>query len=160
VGTRSAYAVLILGNAASFLGCALLVQRVPAYEPLPRAAHHRHLAAMRDKPFLSFAAVNGAMGLQYPTVALLLAIWIAAHTRARNGPCPWCSRSARSSAWPCRLGSAPTSGQTKPPTPASVVYATYPAHDQWRRRVPSSSSPPSLGRRTVVVIQTYVRRCT
>ncbi len=88
VGTRSAYAVLILGNAASFLGCALLVQRVPAYEPLPRAAHHRHLAAMRDKPFLSFAAVNGAMGLQYPTVTLLLAIWIAAHTRAPQWTVP------------------------------------------------------------------------
>jgi len=88
VGTRSAYAVLILGNAASFLGCALLMQRVPAYPPLPRGAHHGRLAAVRDRPFLSFAVVNGAMGLQYPTVALLLPIWIAAHTQAPRWTVP------------------------------------------------------------------------
>ncbi len=82
INTAGAYTTLILANAASYLGCALLLLRVPNYEPLPRPKRHRRLAALADRPFAAFAALEGAMGLQYQAVSLLLPIWIAVHTHA------------------------------------------------------------------------------
>ncbi|GGV23783.1 MFS transporter [Kitasatospora herbaricolor] len=82
-GTRTAYTVLILANAASF-ACAGLIALagVPDYRPLPRPAEHRRGAVLADRPFMSFAALYGAMGLQYQTVSLLLPIWLSARTDA------------------------------------------------------------------------------
>ncbi|MFF1871558.1 MFS transporter [Kitasatospora herbaricolor] len=82
-GTRTAYTVLILANAASF-ACAGLIALVgvPDYRPLPRPAEHRRAAVLADRPFLSFAALYGAMGLQYQAVSLLLPIWLSARTDA------------------------------------------------------------------------------
>jgi MFS family permease len=82
IDTRAAYTCLILANAASYVFCALLLLRVPNYPPLPRPAERRRLVALADRPFVSFAALNGAMSLQYPVVSLLFPIWIAAHTHA------------------------------------------------------------------------------
>ncbi|WP_329611729.1 MFS transporter [Kitasatospora herbaricolor] len=82
-GTRTAYTVLVLANAASF-ACAGLIALVgiPDYRPLPRPAEHRRGAVLADRPFLSFAALYGAMGLQYQAVSLLLPIWLSARTDA------------------------------------------------------------------------------
>ncbi|MFG2621326.1 MFS transporter [Streptomyces sp. NPDC048507] len=83
VDTRTAYTVLILANAASFAGAALITLRgVPAYRPLPRPAQHHRWAVLSDRPYVSFVALYGAMGLQYQTVSLLLPIWLSAHTDA------------------------------------------------------------------------------
>ncbi|WP_406210299.1 MFS transporter [Kitasatospora sp. NBC_01560] len=83
VDTRAAYTVLILANAASFAGAALIgLAGVPDYRPLPRPAEHRRWAVLSDRPFVSFVALYGAMGLQYQTVSLLLPIWLSAHTDA------------------------------------------------------------------------------
>lgn len=82
VDTRAAYTALILGNAASYLGCALLLLRVPDYRALPKPAQQRRWAALADRPFVVFAALDGAMGLQYQAVSLLLPIWISVHTHA------------------------------------------------------------------------------
>ncbi|MEU9000658.1 MFS transporter [Streptomyces sp. NPDC048551] len=83
VGTREAYTVLILANAASFAGAALVALRgVPAYRPLPRPPEHHRRAVLSDRPYLSFVALYGAMGLQYQTVSLLLPVWLSAHTDA------------------------------------------------------------------------------
>ncbi|MFJ1865084.1 MFS transporter [Streptomyces sp. NPDC088097] len=83
VDTRPAYTALILANAASF-ACAALVGLigVPNYWPLPRPQEHRGWAVLADRPFVSFVALYGAMGLQYQTVSLLLPIWLSAHTDA------------------------------------------------------------------------------
>ncbi|MCX4749975.1 MFS transporter [Kitasatospora sp. NBC_01287] len=78
--TRAAYAALILLNAASYLGCGLLLLRVPSCPPLPRPAAEGRWTALRDKPFALIAAVDGAMGLQYPVASLLLPLWLAQHT--------------------------------------------------------------------------------
>lgn len=89
--TRTAYLVLILGNAASFALCALLLFLLPDYRPVappapPSPSAHpvrqRRWIALTDRPFLAFTALYGAMGLQYPVVSLLLPIWIAGHTDA------------------------------------------------------------------------------
>ncbi|MFI9274058.1 MFS transporter [Kitasatospora sp. NPDC052896] len=80
--SRAAYTGLVLANAASYLLCGLLLLRVPNYPPLPRPAERARLGALRDRPFVTFAVLNGAMGLQYTVVSLVLPIWIAAHTHA------------------------------------------------------------------------------
>jgi MFS family permease len=82
IDTRAAYTALIVGNAASYLGCALLLLRVPEHRSPPGPAKRRRLEALADRPFVVFAALDGAMGLQYQAVSLLLPIWISAHTRA------------------------------------------------------------------------------
>ncbi|MFF0425708.1 MFS transporter [Streptomyces sp. NPDC004520] len=83
VDTRAAYTVLILANAASFAGAGLIgLVGVPNYQPLPRPEEHRRWAVLADRPYVTFTALYGAMGLQYQTVALLLPIWLAAHTDA------------------------------------------------------------------------------
>ncbi|MFE1381891.1 MFS transporter [Streptomyces sp. NPDC058740] len=80
--TRGAYVTLILGNAASFALYALLLLLLPRYPVLPAPPQQRRWLAFRDRPFLTFTVLYGAMGLQYPVVSLLLPIWISEHTEA------------------------------------------------------------------------------
>ncbi|MFD6274806.1 MFS transporter [Streptomyces sp. NPDC060209] len=80
--TRTAYTVLILGNAASFALCALLLLVLPNYRAVASPSQQRRWIALTDRPFVTFAALYGAMGLQYPAVSLLLPIWISEHTDA------------------------------------------------------------------------------
>jgi MFS family permease len=82
VNTRTAYVVLIVGNAASFALCALLLFLLPRYKSLPPPPQQRRWIALTDRPFVTFTALFGAMGLQYPVVSLLLPIWISEHTDA------------------------------------------------------------------------------
>lgn len=81
-GTREAYVALILGNAASFALCGMLLLLLPRYPALPAPPRERRRLAFTDRPYLVFTALYGAMGLQYPVVSLLLPIWIAEHTEA------------------------------------------------------------------------------
>ncbi|MER8097031.1 MFS transporter [Streptomyces goshikiensis] len=80
--TRGAYVSLILGNAASFALCALLLLLLPRYPVLAAPPQQSRWLAFADRPFLTFTALYGAMGLQYPVVSLLLPIWISQHTEA------------------------------------------------------------------------------
>jgi len=81
-GSRAAYTALILANAASFLLCALLQLRLPDYPALPKPEAHHRWAVLADRAFVAYAALDGAMGVQYQVVSLLLPIWISAHTHA------------------------------------------------------------------------------
>ncbi|MFJ7956226.1 MFS transporter [Streptomyces sp. NPDC096319] len=81
-GTRGAFVTLILGNAASFALCAVLLLLLPRCPVLPAPPQQRRWLVFADRPFLAFTALYGAMGLQYPVVSLLLPIWIAEHTEA------------------------------------------------------------------------------
>lgn len=82
-GTHAAYAVLMTADALSFvLVGALLLLRVPNYPPRPKPARHNGWSVLTDRPFVAFAAIDGAMGLQYQAISLLLPLWIAFHTRA------------------------------------------------------------------------------
>ncbi|MEI5102788.1 MFS transporter [Streptomyces sp. PmtG] len=80
--TRGAYVAVILGNAASFALCAVLLLLLPRYPVLAAPPQQRRWLAFADRPFLTFTALYGAMGLQYPVVSLLLPIWISEHTEA------------------------------------------------------------------------------
>lgn len=83
-GTRGAYVTLILGNAASFALCSVLLLLLPRYPVLPAPPRQRRWLVFADRPFLTFTAFYGAMGLQYPVVSLLLPIWISEHTETPN----------------------------------------------------------------------------
>lgn len=83
VDSRAAYTVLILANAASFAGAGLIALcGLPNYRPLPRPKEHRRWAVLTDRPYVTFVAVYGAMGLHYQAVSLLLPIWLSAHSDA------------------------------------------------------------------------------
>ncbi|MFE9428499.1 MFS transporter [Kitasatospora sp. NPDC006697] len=83
IDSPAAYTALVLANAGSYLLCGLLLLRVPNYPPLPEPPRSGpRFAALGDRAFVCFAALHGAMGLQYTVVSLVLPIWIAAHTDA------------------------------------------------------------------------------
>jgi hypothetical protein len=81
-GTHAAYRALIIGDAASYVVCALFLLRVPSYQLVPRPRRERRTGALADRPFVAFAALDGAMGLQYQAISLMLPIWIATRTHA------------------------------------------------------------------------------
>ncbi len=83
INTRPAYTALILANAASFAGTALIaLLGVPNYRPLPRPKEHRQWSVLADRPYMTFVALYSAMGLQYQVISLLLPIWLSTHTDA------------------------------------------------------------------------------
>ena len=82
IGTREAYVALIVGNAISYVWCGVLVLRMPNYPPLPKPPQHNRLAVLADRPYVVYAVVHGAMGLQYPALSVLLPIWLATRTEA------------------------------------------------------------------------------
>lgn len=82
IDTRSAYQALVLVNALSFLACAMVCAKLPHYTAVPRPAQERRWLALRDRPFVAYTALNGAMGMQYVVLTLALPLWIASRTSA------------------------------------------------------------------------------
>ena len=80
IGTRGAYVTVILVNAVSYVVCALLLLRVPNFGPQPLPEGARRFAALADRPYAAFAALNGLINLQAVVVTLLIPLWIASHT--------------------------------------------------------------------------------
>jgi hypothetical protein len=80
IGTHGAYVTVILVNALSYVICALLLLRVPNFGPLPKPEGTRRFAALADRPYAAFAALNGLINLQAVVVTLLIPLWIAART--------------------------------------------------------------------------------
>ncbi len=84
-GTHLAYQSLMLGDAASFLGGALLLLRLPRMDaagdrtaPIGR----RQWPALRDRPYLALTAANCVMALQYFVLAFAMPLWVIGHTTA------------------------------------------------------------------------------
>lgn len=82
LNTVNAYRALFLGNALSCLIGVALLSRLPKYEPLPGAHEESPLAALRDRPFLGYTVLSGAMYMQYFVLGLLLPVWVVFHTNA------------------------------------------------------------------------------
>ena len=84
-GTHLAYQSLMLGDAASFLGGALLLLPVPhthaAVHPSPGIGRRRWLA-LRDRPYVALTAANCVMALQFFVLAFAMPLWVIGHTRA------------------------------------------------------------------------------
>ncbi|GIF06659.1 MFS transporter [Actinoplanes siamensis] len=81
--TDLAYVVIVLVNAASFLVAAALLTRVPAVPPQATPAGGPRLVALRDRPFLAFAALDGLITSTYNALfAIGLPLWLAAGAHA------------------------------------------------------------------------------
>jgi hypothetical protein len=82
LNTVNAYRALFLGNALSCLTGVAVLSRLPRFEPLPGAHEESPFTALRDRPFLGYTVLSGAMYMQYFVLALLLPVWVVFHTNA------------------------------------------------------------------------------
>jgi len=82
LNTVNAYRALFLGNALTCLIGVAVLSLLPKYEPLPGAHEESPLAALRDRPFLGYTVLSGAMFMQYLVLGLLLPVWVVFHTNA------------------------------------------------------------------------------
>ena len=82
LNTVTAYRALFLGNALTCLIGVAVLSRLPKYEPLPGAHEESPFTALRDRPFVAYTVVSGAMYMQYLVLALLLPVWVVFHTNA------------------------------------------------------------------------------
>jgi len=82
LNTVTAYRALFLGNALSCLAGVAGLSRLPRFEPLPGAHEESPFAAVRDRPFLGYTVLSGAMFMQYFVLGLLLPVWVVFHTSA------------------------------------------------------------------------------
>jgi MFS family permease len=82
LNTVNAYRALFLGQALTSLIGVAIVGRLPKYEPLPGAHEESVVAALKDRPFLGYTVLSGAMYMQYFVLTLLLPVWVVYHTHA------------------------------------------------------------------------------
>lgn len=87
VGTRAAFSVIVLGNAASFLVAALLLSRLrlrnPAAPAEPKAKKAPlRLVALRDLRYVAVAGVNGVLVLHMALLGIGVPLWVSEHTSA------------------------------------------------------------------------------
>jgi MFS family permease len=82
LNTVNAYRALFLGQALTSLIGVAIVGRLPRFEPLPGAHEESFVAALKDRPFLGYTALSGAMYMQYFVLSLLLPVWVVYHTHA------------------------------------------------------------------------------
>jgi MFS family permease len=82
LNTVTAYRALFLGNGLSCLVGAVLLGLLPKFEPLPGAHQESPFAALKDRPFVGYTVLSGAMYMQYLVLGLLLPVWVVFHTNA------------------------------------------------------------------------------
>jgi hypothetical protein len=82
LNTVTAYRALFLANALSCLIAVAALGWLPRYEPLPGAREESPFTALKDRPFVAYTALSGAMYMQYLVLALLLPVWVVFHTNA------------------------------------------------------------------------------
>ena len=83
LNSRAGYVAMLLGNAASFAVTAVIVARIRSVAAVARPADARRVVALRDRPFLAFALVDGLMAAMYNgLLSLALPLWLVAYTHA------------------------------------------------------------------------------
>lgn len=80
--TRTAYVVVILVNAATFVVAGLLILKVPAPAPRPHTGDGPRLAVLRDRPFVVVAAVHSLLALHFALLDVALPLWVVQRTEA------------------------------------------------------------------------------
>lgn len=81
IGTAQAYRSLVIVNALTFVGAWAVLGRLPHYDPLPKPeGQGQRWIALRDKPFVVYAAIAGLMSMQYWVIARPLPLWVADNT--------------------------------------------------------------------------------
>jgi len=80
-GTRTGYDILIAGNVAAFAAAAAVLRSLPPLRPLPSDDGPRW-TALRDRPYLALAALDGVMSVQYKVLTVAIPLWLVAFTHA------------------------------------------------------------------------------
>jgi MFS family permease len=80
--TRTAYNLLVAGNALTYLISAGLIMRLPAFPPAPVRVKTRPWIALRDWPFLTISAASAVMSLHNVVLILVVPLWITSQTQA------------------------------------------------------------------------------
>jgi MFS family permease len=78
--TRAAYVAVALLNAGSFLVYAWVVARLPAARRATAAP--ASAAALRDRPYVTLAGINGVLSLCWGMLSSGVPLWVARHTHA------------------------------------------------------------------------------
>ncbi|MFE0461427.1 MFS transporter [Kitasatospora sp. NPDC058965] len=89
--TPAAYRALVLGNAATFLGAALVLRALPRGPARPRsaaAAGGSRLAVLRDGRFALVTGLCAVLSLQNDLLTFVLPLWVAGHTAAPRALVP------------------------------------------------------------------------
>jgi MFS family permease len=82
VDTRTAYIVLVLANAVSYLAVAAVLLSLPAGDPVPRRPETRLFPVFRDRPFLAVTVLNGLLMTYAAVLTVALPLWIVQRTHA------------------------------------------------------------------------------
>jgi MFS family permease len=82
--TPAAYRTLIVVNASTFVLTWLVLGRLPHYPPLPKPEEDggSRWIALRDRPFVVYAALAGALSMQYWVITDPLPLWTVNYTDA------------------------------------------------------------------------------
>ncbi len=83
--TRTAYLVMIVGNAATFMIAAGYVLRLPRMSsPAPPASAGREspMVVLRDRRYLTAAMLNGLFEMHFIVQSVALPLWVISHTTA------------------------------------------------------------------------------
>ncbi|MDX8055689.1 MFS transporter [Lentzea sp. BCCO 10_0798] len=82
-GTTTAYTVLLLGTAATYVGAAVPLRRLPADVPTGATAPRSHpLRVFRDGRYVLVTFACGVLSLHGPMLSFALPLWIVGHTTA------------------------------------------------------------------------------
>jgi MFS family permease len=81
--TRAGYVAVLLGNSVTYLLAALIVGRADSVPPVTAPGDAPRMVALRDRPFLSYALVDGLVAALFNQIlSLALPLWLIAETHA------------------------------------------------------------------------------
>jgi hypothetical protein len=78
----AAYVGLLVLDAATFLAYAVAIAGLPRVAPVPASGRGPRLAVLRDRPYVSLAAMMGVLSLCWGMLSSGLPLWVALHTDA------------------------------------------------------------------------------
>lgn len=82
IGTREAYVSLVLGDAVTYGLAALVVRRLPRSQPRDVVAPGGMLIALKDRPYLLVAVIQGLLGMHYVLLEVAVPLWVDRYTNA------------------------------------------------------------------------------
>ncbi len=82
IDSRPGYVGLLALDAASFLAYAVAIAGVPRVAPVARSERGPRLMVLRDRPYVSLAAMMGVLSLCWGMLSSGVPLWVALHTDA------------------------------------------------------------------------------
>ncbi|MFF1546794.1 MFS transporter [Streptomyces sp. NPDC058291] len=80
-GTRTAYQLLVAGNAVALAAAAAVLLPLPPLAPAPRETGPRWIA-LRDRPYLLLTFLDGVMAVQFKVLTVAVPLWLVGFTSA------------------------------------------------------------------------------